>query len=41
MEYRPYAKLLDSALKYGYYDQAHFNREFKDFYGIAPGSIKS
>ncbi|WP_201716883.1 AraC family transcriptional regulator [Rossellomorea arthrocnemi] len=28
--------LMEVALKYGYYDQAHFNNEFKQFYGLVP-----
>lgn len=30
---------LDIALKNGYYDQAHFIKEFKEFYGQSPSSL--
>ncbi len=30
-------RLLDLGLRYGYYDQAHFIKEFKTFYGMTPG----
>jgi hypothetical protein len=26
-------------LKYGYYDQAHFIKEFKQFYGLVPSMV--
>lgn len=29
-------KLIDIALDFGYYDQAHFNRHFKEYTGITP-----
>ncbi|MCP3027760.1 helix-turn-helix transcriptional regulator [Halobacillus sp. A5] len=31
--------LTNIALKYGYYDQAHFINEFKQFYGLVPGIV--
>lgn len=32
--------LLTTALKYGYYDQAHFSNEFKIYMGISPDEFK-
>ena len=36
----PRAKLIDVALAVGYQDQAHFNRAFKNFTGIAPSQYR-
>ena len=33
--------LAEVALAAGYYDQAHFNRDFRDMTGITPGSYAS
>jgi AraC-like DNA-binding protein len=35
----PRPSFLDVALDAGYYDQAHFIREFEDFYGSSPSTI--
>ncbi|MGM0842865.1 MAG: AraC family transcriptional regulator [Bacillota bacterium] len=32
-------RLMEVALNYGYYDQAHFSNEFKQFYGLAPSIV--
>ena len=34
-------KLLDVALEYGYYDQSHFIKEFKEFSGETPSKFFS
>ncbi|MCP3032887.1 helix-turn-helix transcriptional regulator [Halobacillus sp. A1] len=31
--------LQETALKYGYYDQAHFIHEFKQYYGLVPSDV--
>ncbi|MFQ3546059.1 helix-turn-helix domain-containing protein [Halobacillus rhizosphaerae] len=33
------ADFMETALKYGYYDQAHFNHDFKSFYGLVPSAV--
>ncbi|UVI33732.1 helix-turn-helix transcriptional regulator [Paenibacillus spongiae] len=33
------SRLTDLALKYGYYDQSHFIRHFKRYYGLAPKQV--
>lgn len=35
------ANFTDLALEYGYYDQAHFNRHFKEFTGVNPNTYFS
>src|SRR5204862_3764094 len=35
------SNLTDIALAAGYYDQAHFCREFKDFAGLTPGAYRA
>jgi AraC-like DNA-binding protein len=37
---RPEADLAEIALDAGYADQAHFNRDFRDFAGISPGEYR-
>ncbi|MFC4619483.1 DUF6597 domain-containing transcriptional factor [Camelliibacillus cellulosilyticus] len=32
-------RLTDLAVKYGYYDQSHFIRHFKRYYGLLPGQV--
>ena len=36
MDRNPEAPLTHTALDHGYYDQAHFIKEFKEFSGITP-----
>ena len=38
---RPEPDLADVALSCGYYDQAHFNREFRALAGVAPGRFRA
>jgi len=38
--HQPAAGLLDAGLASGYYDQAHFNREFRHFTGLTPGAYR-
>ncbi|GAB3015600.1 hypothetical protein GCM10027051_19360 [Niabella terrae] len=33
---KPATRLLDLALEHGFYDQAHFNKDFKRFTGLTP-----
>jgi AraC-like DNA-binding protein len=35
-EFSPHKKITDLALECGYFDQAHFNRDFKLFTGLSP-----
>lgn len=35
------ASLAEIALECGYYDQAHFNHEFREFAGLSPGQLAS
>ncbi|MGH9335168.1 MAG: helix-turn-helix domain-containing protein [Vicinamibacteria bacterium] len=37
---RPRVSWIDVALESGYSDQAHFNREFREFTGISPGEYR-
>lgn len=37
---KPNSNLIKVALNNGYYDQAHFTKEFKGFYGKTPGQLK-
>ncbi|WP_082232786.1 AraC family transcriptional regulator [Halobacillus massiliensis] len=37
--HHPQEEFLKIALKYGYYDQAHFINEFKQFYGMVPSRV--
>jgi len=34
-----YASLTEAALECGYFDQAHFNHEFREFAGMSPGEL--
>lgn len=36
LHHNPFISLTELALHYGYYDQAHFTKEFKDFTGQTP-----
>ena len=38
---RPEALLAELALDAGYSDQPHFNREFRELAGMAPGEYRS
>ncbi len=38
--HEPYENLAELALECGYYDQAHFNREFRSFTGFSPSISK-
>ncbi|MGH0425869.1 DUF6597 domain-containing transcriptional factor [Bacillus pretiosus] len=35
----PQTQFIDITLKYGYYDQSHFIKDFKRFYGVSPSNI--
>lgn len=39
IHHHPKSNLTDIAIKYGYYDQSHFIKNFKQLYGIAPSTI--
>lgn len=34
------SKLFNTAIRYGYYDQAHFSNEFKSYMGMTPAEFK-
>lgn len=36
-KHQPYTSLTELSLAAGYYDQAHFNRDFRQFAGMSPG----
>lgn len=41
MQQSPEARLVDIAVEGGYYDQAHFNREFRALSGMTPSQLRA